>query len=364
MVAALDRMDPLAGETVSLELSGSVDGPSTGGTLLSDLVDARWTGLPARLRHGSDHARRHDRRRRRDHSNFRAAAHSGIRRVMIPTYLRIEKQPGSEEEVDLKRLAAELRLELIPVDNVGQAYAALHRVGENTSTKLRTLRTRTSPNMEEVLKRRYQTHRQTALELWNGTTQQDRELLASDPTLKALFLDPQFAAENAYRSGRLGLAVENAWSWRTALAGYNAYVKLLNTPGEEWIPRDAVDAAAKAERHLDKLAGGFLRLDALLNTQAKVSEASSPQLWADRFDLAGMTGFRGVFQAGIDQQLAEARKPGLKASEAETLRDEVFISRPIPTFTRARRRGRLPYLAAGVGSTRRGFAATTHRRTS
>ena len=326
MVAALDRMDPLAGSTVSLELSGSVDGPSAGAGLCLAILsvldgrdfpeDCAVTGaiMPDGTIGGVGGIA----------AKLRAAARSGIRRVMIPTYLRIEKQPGSEEEVDLKRLAAELRLELIPVDNVGQAYAALHGLEKTPRQNFERSILELPPNMEEVLKRRYQTHRQTALELWNGTTQQDRELLASDPTLQALFLDPQFAAENAYRSGRLGLAVENAWSWRTALAGYNAYVKLLNTPGEEWIPRDAVDAAAKAQRRLDKLADGFLRLDTLLNTQAKVSEASA-QLWADGFDLAGMTGFRVVFQAGIDQQLAEARKPGLKASEAETLRDEVFI---------------------------------------
>ncbi len=326
MVAALDRMDPLAGATVSLELSGSVDGPSAGaglclailsmldgrdfppdcavtGAIMPDGTIGGVGGLAAKLR---------------------AAARSGIRRVMIPTYLRIEKQPGGEEEVDLKRLAIELRLELIPVDNVGQAYAALHGLEKAPRQDFERSILELPPNVEEVLKRRYQTHRQTALELWNGTTQQDRELLASDPTLKALFLDPQFAAENAYRSGRLGLAVENAWSWRTALAGYSAFAKLLDTPGEEWLPRDAVDAAAKAQRRLDKLAGGFLRLDTLLNTQTKVSDASA-QLWAEGFDLASMAGFRGVFQAGIDQQLAEARKPGLKAAEAEALRDEVFI---------------------------------------
>ncbi|MBL9091643.1 MAG: hypothetical protein JNL96_10490, partial [Planctomycetaceae bacterium] len=105
MVAALDRRDSLAGTTLSIELSGAIDGPSAGAgiclAILSALDgrdfprDCAVTGaiMPDGTIGGVGGLA----------PKLRAAARAGIRRVIIPTYLRFEKPADGGEDIDLKR---------------------------------------------------------------------------------------------------------------------------------------------------------------------------------------------------------------------------------------------------------------------
>ena len=326
IVAALDRMDPLAGTKISLELSGTVDGPSAGAgiclAILSALdgrefpQDCAVTGaiMPDGTIGGVGGLV----------PKLRAAARFGIRRVMIPTYVRFELQPGETEEVDLKRLAAELKLELIAIENVTQAYSALHGLAGTP----RGLAERTAPALpdatEEALKQSYRLHQRAGVELWNAVSQTDRDGLNGEPTFKALFVDQQADAEKAYRSGWLGLAASSARNWHVALAARKAYVEYAAAvPKDELIPRDALDAAAKTKRRFAELAKGFLNPETLVSSRPALSEAGA-QLWGDYYVQAGITAYNDVIQAVIEDRLQAASQPGLKAAELESIRDDVF----------------------------------------
>jgi hypothetical protein len=327
MVAALDRMDPLAGTKVSLELSGAVDGPSAGAgvclAILSALdgrdfpQDCAVTGaiMPDGTIGGVGGIA----------AKLRAAARAGVRRVLIPTYLRFEREPGGTEDIDLKRLAAELKLELLAVENVTQAYAALHGIPSSSQPPAERAALELPEATEDALKRRYQHHFQAGAELWKALPQNEKDELAGDAISKSLFIDDRVSAESAYRSGRLGLAASTAWAWHSALAARRAHVAYLEAiPSEELLPRDPTALDAKTKLRFAKLSAGFLTPETLLRAQPKVSEAGA-QLWADYYDLAGVLGVNERIQEAIDQQLQEARKPGLKPEELETIRDDVFI---------------------------------------
>ena len=127
ITAAMLRNDTMHGVTISFEFSGSVDGPSAGGvsclailsamdglplpadfamtgTILPDGTIGVVGGVPEKMR---------------------AAAKAGIKRIFIPAFLRIVKN-GKGEDIDLNRLAEELKIELHRVENIEEAYAILH----------------------------------------------------------------------------------------------------------------------------------------------------------------------------------------------------------------------------------------------
>jgi len=326
MVASLDRMDPLAGTKVSLELSGAVDGPSAGAVLCLAILsaldgrdfpsDCAVTGtiMPDGTIGGVGGVA----------AKLRAAANAGLRRVVTPTYVRFEKQPGAAEDVDLKRLAAELKLELIAVENVTQAYAALHglapvaRLAPDRSVLELPVKT------EEALKERYQTHRQAGTEIWNAVPQADKDRIASDPNAKHTYIDERVSAESAYRTGRLGSATNHAWTWHVALAARKAHLDYAakQQPLPTAFPQDIAEGIARTKRRITELAAGFHIPENVLKSPPRHSE-SGAQLWVDYYELSGTNGLNDSVQAEMDRKYQEFLKPELKEEEVKVLRAEI-----------------------------------------
>lgn len=331
MVAALDRMDPLGGMKVSLDLSGAVDGPSAGAGLclaiLSALdgrdfpADCAVTGaiMPDGTIGGVGGLA----------PKLRAAATAGIRRVVVPTYVRFEKQPEVAEEVDLKRLAQELKLELIAVENVTQAYAALH--GLTATPRLPPPRSvlELPEATEEVLKQRYQLHRQAGIKLWNAIPEAEKAQLASNPNAKQTFVDAQHEAESAYRTGRLGWAATQAWVWHIALDARKTHLAYLaQQKPEHLMPSDPAEGVARTKRRLAEIKSGVTGPDSLLATPPQGSEAGA-QLWGGFYEYFGMQGVVDLLQPEIDRQLGETRRTDLKGDELKNLRQELFENQQI-----------------------------------
>ena len=130
MVAALARGDDLSGVRLSLTLRGRVDGPSAGaviclailtaldgkdfppdtamtGTVLPDGTVGRVGGIPHKIE---------------------AASRKGVKRVILPAFLRFGRNLATGKDVDLKALANSLKVEFIQADDIEDAYAALHRL--------------------------------------------------------------------------------------------------------------------------------------------------------------------------------------------------------------------------------------------
>lgn len=129
VTAAMLRNDTMHGVTISMEFSGDVDGPSAGGvtclailsaidgrelpqdfamtgTILPDGTIGVVGGVPEKMR---------------------AAAKAGVKRIFIPAFLRIFKD-AKGKDIDLSRLAEELKVELHRVENISEAYAILHHL--------------------------------------------------------------------------------------------------------------------------------------------------------------------------------------------------------------------------------------------
>jgi hypothetical protein len=321
MVAALDRMDPLSGVRISLDVSGPADGPSGGAAICLAILsaldgrefpqDCAVTGaiMPDGTIGGVGGIA----------VKLRAAAQVGIRRVCIPTYLRFEKQGEGGEEVDLKRLAAQLKIDLVPVENVAQAYAAIHGLAVVPQPVPDRSVLELPEVTEEVLKNRYQTHRQAGLKVWNGMEEAERERLSKDPVFGPMFIDDLSYAENAYRTGRLCVAANSVWMWHEALEGYRS---LAATNVKDLEKPDLAATAREFKAAVTKTMGEMPPSSTLLKPIPKTSEASA-QLYVDLYNLAGTAGAIELVQEKIDSYLAAAAQPELKPEEWEAVRKEV-----------------------------------------
>lgn len=327
MVAALHRLDPLSGVRITLDVAGAADGPSGGAAIclaiLSALdgrdfpADTAVTGaiMPDGTIGGVGGIA----------IKLRAAARGNIRRVFIPPYLRFETEPNGNE-LDLKRLAAELKIELVPVENIAQAYAALHGLEAIPSGGPELVMPALSDATEEALKARYAHHRQAALKIWESIPTGDRESLASEPSLKAVFIDAETEAAGAYRAGRLCLAARTVWNWHTALAARQLFVAAFQAQDPKTFdPHNAAAVAAKLRELLDRKVSEFPTAETLLSPDPQTSE-SAAQLYADYFVLVGDLGLCDTLQNHIEEELVKAKQPGLKPEEITTIRDEVFGS--------------------------------------
>ncbi len=157
VTAAMLRNDTMHGTTISVEFSGNVDGPSAGGvtclailsamdglplpndfamtgTILPDGTIGVVGGVPEKMR---------------------AAAKAGKKRIFIPAFLRFEKN-AKGGNVDLQRLADELKVKLYRVENIGEAYAVLHgkKYSGNEYVNVRDM-TRLPQATEDVLTATY-----------------------------------------------------------------------------------------------------------------------------------------------------------------------------------------------------------------
>lgn len=312
MVAALERMDDLSGVRLSLELSGRLDGPSAGagfclailsalddrefppdcavtGTIMPDGTIGIVGGIGLKIK---------------------AAAAAGIRRVLIPAYLRFEKDPATGVEIDLKRLASSLQIELVAVENVAQAYAVVHRQPAPSIPAADRRALELPEPVEEVLKRQYQDHHRAGTEIWDAIPPAEREQIAGEAWLKSMLVDDRIAAENAYRSGRLALAAASAWSWRVALDGRKKSSKTMaGLRAEDLEKKDAKTVLAKIDSTIQKASQAVPDLDSFLANEEPIASATAAQFYADYYELAGMPGIHGLVQRAIDAELATQAQP-------------------------------------------------------
>ncbi len=229
VTAAMLRNDTMHGVTITLEFSGNIDGPSAGGvtclailsaldgrtlpndfamtgTILPDGTIGVVGGIPEKMR---------------------AAARSGIRRIFIPAFLRIVKDPQGED-VDLSRLAEELKVELYRVTNISEAYAILHNQpysgGEYVNVREMT---KLPAATEDVLVKHYKALREVV-----------EERLAEHPDWAELYWPPSYRlspamAETYYQEGKLLPATEQMFhTWQTWVAWWKT-VTYVRTFQEE-----------------------------------------------------------------------------------------------------------------------------------
>ncbi len=321
MVAALNRQDDLSGVRVTLELSGRVDGPSAGAGLclaiLSALDDREFpadcaaTGaiMPDGTIGGVGGIA----------AKIRAASKAGIRRVFVPAYLRFERDSTSGEEIDLKRLAASLKLELIPVENVAQAYRILHGAAPMTMVPPERGVLDLPETTEEVFKRQYQIHHRAGTELWEAIPEADRQEIAAHPFTKGMFVDERVKAENAFRAGKLIYAANTVWGWHLALEARRGNIQALEGLKPEDFQKQDV---AGVIRQMDSI---FLKdVESLARFVAsppapppRWSEAAA-QLYADRYEALSTVGINLALQQNVDEIVAELTKPDLKPEDRTT----------------------------------------------
>lgn len=123
IVAALDRLDDLSGTRISIQIPGQLDGPSAGGVVCLAILsaldgrnfpkDVAMTGaiMPDGTVGGVGGVA----------LKMQAASKAGIKRILVPAFLRFVEGDKPGEEIDLKRLAASLKLEYIPVESIADA---------------------------------------------------------------------------------------------------------------------------------------------------------------------------------------------------------------------------------------------------
>lgn len=217
VLAAMLRNDTMHGVTITVEFTGSVDGPSAGGitclTILSALdglplpSDFAMTGtilpdgtigvvgeIPEKMR---------------------AAAQSGIKKLFIPAFQRIvkEKDGDSAKDIDLQRLADELEVEVFFVENIFEAYSILHNrpLNQSSYTNIRQV-TRLPRETEKVLVKYYNKYLSLVSERANQSPEDSRLVISDGYALSPVF------AQSLYQEGKLlpaAIAIFNSWkAWQ------------------------------------------------------------------------------------------------------------------------------------------------------
>ena len=128
MVAAIEKKDTLQGVNLYISVPGQIDGPSAGcaftlailsaidgkafptntavtGSILPDGTIGRVGGV---------------------HLKIMAAREAGMKKILVPDYLRLEYDPDKKITIDVKKLATVLGLQFVPVTTVSEAYARLY----------------------------------------------------------------------------------------------------------------------------------------------------------------------------------------------------------------------------------------------
>lgn len=227
MASALDLQDELSGVRISLQIPGAIDGPSAGGALslairsaLDDKKfpdDCAMTG--AIMPDGAIGAVGGMALK------MQGAAKAGLKRVLVPAYLRFEKDLITGKDVDLKQLATDLGLQFLPVENLAQAYEELH--GSASVPALRPSRNvlDVPRAAEQLLQAKYQQDLAAGQKLWDAIPAEYMEQIAADPVVRPLLVDARTKAENALRAGRLLYAANTMQMWRVFLEARNANVE-------------------------------------------------------------------------------------------------------------------------------------------
>ncbi len=315
MTAALDRRDNLAGARISIQLPGLVDGGSAGGVVCVAIMSAlEGKDLPTDFAMtgaimpdgtigsvGGIAQKMH------------AAAAGGAKRILVPAYLRFEKDQTSGDEIDLKRLAATLNLQFVSVENVAQAYEAVHRLQPRTPQPVAKDVLDLPEKTEELLKQRYKEHAAAGRKLWEAIPQEERNQIAADRISKQMLVVTRMNAEQAYRSGRLLYASETMLLWRSLLEARAANAALF--AGIAW--QDLKADLGQLDAKLGELVGSTPDAASLISaSRGKVGD-TGVQLCAAYHDVYGLLGLAGFLQDGVDNALLEMNKPENNAAERQ-----------------------------------------------
>lgn len=306
-VSALERSDSLAGTTLTLEVSGEVDGPSGGAALCLAILtaldqrtfpaDAAFTGIvmPDGTIGDVEGVA----------PKMRAAAAHGLKRMFLPAHLRFEVDPDTKEQVDLKRLSETLGLEFIPVENVREAYHALHRLPMPVrSTPGRDVLS-LSIATEELLKAEYRYELDEGRKLWETLSEKEQAEIAADSMAKSLIIDRRADAELAYRTGRLLYARDAVGEWHRLLrlrAANLAALKQALSNGDA--PKTPAELAELLNRLIADWADDIPNPQGLL-AACREAPVDSAQFCADLFMFRGELGVSDLIEDLTKQELTQ-----------------------------------------------------------
>ena len=236
VLAAMLRNDTMHGVTITVEFTGNVDGPSAGGvtclTILSALdglplpTDFAMTGtilpdgtigvvggIPEKMR---------------------AAAKAGVKRIFIPAFQRIvkEKEKDSVKDIDLQRLADELKVELYFVENIFEAYAILHNrpLNRNGYINIRQV-TRLPKATEKVLVEHYNKYLALVTERVKKSPENAKIVISEGYALSPAL------AQSFYQEGKLlpaAITIFHCWNAWQALDKADAFLEKFSLKKPDW----------------------------------------------------------------------------------------------------------------------------------
>lgn len=250
VLAAMLRNDTMHGVTITVEFTGSVDGPSAGGvtclailsaldglplpndfamtgTILPDGTIGVVGGVPDKML---------------------AAARAGMKRIFIPAFQRIVKVRDGEElkDVDLQRLADELKIELHFVENILEAYSILHNKPLERSGYINMRQvTRLPKDMEDVLVKGYNKYNALVVERVEKAPEDAKTYIADGYSLNPAM------AQSLYQEGKLlsaAITIFHSWQAWQAFDKANEFLEKFNLKKPDWSKIDYL-----REYHLRKL---------------------------------------------------------------------------------------------------------------
>jgi hypothetical protein len=326
MVAGLERSDDLSGARIVLDLPGRVDGPSAGGVIcLAILAAMDGRELPGGFAMtgtimpdgtvglvGGVAAK------------IRGAARKGVRRVLVPAYLRFEQDEQGGREADLKELCQSLGLEFIPVEDVAQAYR-LTFGGDATPAAIADRNNLdVPPAVEQLLKKTYTDDVAAGQKIWDTIFEDQRRQIQQNELASGLCVRLREKAEAGYHAGRLLYASEQAERWRRVLEAREQNVATFGA-------LDGVDVKANVGKTDAKLQEVIQQLpdpmDLLLQARPKLSDVGL-QLCGNWYQTTERLGLIGEFQAALDAAVAELDKPeNEEAAKRQELVERIYAIR-------------------------------------
>ena len=324
MVAALARNDDLHGAKIIISVPGEVDGPSAGGlialailsaldgrelpndfvftgTIMPDGTIGRVGGVPAKIR---------------------AAAAAKAKRVLLPAFVRFEHDHAKEQQadlfgdgsdVDLKDLAKSLQMEFVPVENLEQAYAAVHRLPAKPVHRPGRDVLDLPEAMEAVLKKEYRRASDAGDKLWNAIPIEEREQIEQEAISKQLILLPRVKAETALRSGKFLAAASYAAQWELVLLARSWNVKEVRAIVE----RKPADLFAEIDKLVEQQLREAPAPPAVLADASQRLSLLGSQFVCDATETASAIGIVDLLEQAAAVQIDGIRNTDLNAEEKE-----------------------------------------------
>ena len=293
VLAAMLRNDTMHGVTITVEFTGSVDGPSAGGvtsltilsaldglplpndfamtgTILPDGTIGVVGGVPEKMR---------------------AAARAGMKRLFIPAFQRIvqEKDGEAVKDVDLQRLADELKIELHFVENILEAYTILHNkpLERRGYVNMRQV-TRLPKEMEDVLVKGYNKYYALVAERVKKAPEDAKTFIADGYSLTPSM------SQSLYQEGKLlpaAITIFHSWQAWQALDKANEFLEKFSVKKPDWSRIDYL-----REYHLRKLIVTLAEdLDDYFKKNAEEKSKKEKEYFEKNYGTSGGNEMKGYF---------------------------------------------------------------------